>query len=183
MTETDLSLYAVGTLTDEEAREAVAWRYDGEYAVYNFPSWDECAARGWSITDAVKRENAYFSVRYAGEFLGFFHIMDRAGHVELGVGMKPELCGQGRGRMLMALALAKILETRGCTTVMLAVRTFNTRVPGSRSSTRVMKLSAPRPEKCTSCRPQFDLSQTSSPSLGSLMRGGLFLFMHKINKK
>ena len=127
MTETDLSLYAVGTLTDEEAREAVAWRYDGEYAVYNFPSWDECAARGWSITDAVKRENAYFSVRYAGEFLGFFHIMDRAGHVELGVGMKPELCGQGRGRMLMALALAKILETRGCTTVKLAVRTFNTR--------------------------------------------------------
>ena len=53
--------------------------------------------------------------------------MDRAGHVELGVGMKPELCGQGRGRTLMALALAKILETRGCTTVMLAVRTFNTR--------------------------------------------------------
>ena len=84
-------------------------------------------ARGWSITDAVKRENAYFSVRYAGEFLSFFHIMDRAGHVELGVGMKPELCGQGRGRMLMALALAKILETRGCTTVKLAVRTFNTR--------------------------------------------------------
>ena len=105
----------------------MAWRYDGEYAVYNFPSWDECAARGWSITDAVKRENAYFSVRYAGEFLGFFHIMDRASHVELGVGMKPELCGQGRGRMLMALALAKILETRGCTTVKLAVRTFNTR--------------------------------------------------------
>ena len=105
MTETDLSLYAVGTLTDEEAREAVAWRYDGEYAVYNFPSWDECAARGWSITDAVKRENAYFSVRYAGEFLGFFHIMDRASHVELGVGMKPELCGQGRGRMLMALSM------------------------------------------------------------------------------
>ena len=53
--------------------------------------------------------------------------MDRAGHVELGVGMKPELCGQGRGRMLMALALAKILETRSCTTVKLAVRTFNTR--------------------------------------------------------
>ena len=121
------SLYTAGPLTDEEAREAVAWRYDGEYAVYNFPSWDECAARGWSITDAVKRENAYFSVWYAGEFLGFFHIMDRAGHVELGVGMKPELCGQGRGRMFLALALAKILETRGCTPVQLAVRTFNTR--------------------------------------------------------
>ena len=130
-----------------------------------------------------KRENAYFSVRYAGEFLGFFHIMDRAGHVELGVGMKPELCGQGRGRMLMALALAKILETRGCTTVMLAVRTFNTRAGRCFERAGVMKLSAPRPEKCTSCRPQFDLSQTSSPSLGSLMRGGLFLFMHKINKK
>lgn len=121
------SLYAVGTLTDAEAREAVGWRYGGEYAVYNFPSWDECAARSWSITDAAKRENAYFSVRYAGSFLGFFHIMDRPGRVELGVGMKPELCGQGHGRMLVALALAKILETRGRTAVQLSVRTFNTR--------------------------------------------------------
>lgn len=127
MTETDLSLYVVGTLTDVEAREAVAWRYDGEYAVYNFPSWDECAARGWSITDAVKRENAYFSVRYAGEFLGFFHIMNRAGHVELGVGMKPELCGQGHGRALMERALETIRQTRGPTPVQLSVRTFNTR--------------------------------------------------------
>ena len=127
MTETNLSLYTVGTLTGEEAREAVAWRYGGEYAVYNFPSWDECAARGWLITDAAKRENAYFSVRYAGELLGFFHIMDRPGHVELGVGMKPELCGQGHGCMLMALALAKILETRGHTAVQLSVRTFNAR--------------------------------------------------------
>ena len=115
--------------------------------------------------------------------------MDRAGHVELGVGMKPELCGQGRGRMLMALALAKILETRGCTTVNLAVRTFNTRAVRCYEragftiiDTRYEALGT-APEKCTSCRPQFDLSQTSFPSLGSLMRGGLFLFMHKINKK
>lgn len=71
MTETNLSLYTVGTLTGEEAREAVAWRYGGEYAVYNFPSWDECAARGWSITDAAKRENAYFSVRAPESFSAF----------------------------------------------------------------------------------------------------------------
>lgn len=127
MTETDLSLYAVGTLTDEEARDAVAWRYGGEYAVYNFPDWAECAACGWSITDAAKRENAYFSLRYAGEFLGFFHIMDRAGHVELGVGMKPALCGQGHGHALMTLALETIRRTRGRTPVLLSVRTFNTR--------------------------------------------------------
>lgn len=127
MTETDLSLYSVGTLTDEEAREAVAWRYGGEYAVYNFPDWAECAARGWSITDAAKRENAYFSVRYAGEFLGFFHIMDRLGRVELGVGIKPELCGQGHGYALMKSALETIRQTRGHAPVQLSVRTFNAR--------------------------------------------------------
>lgn len=127
MRESDLSLYTVGTLTDEEAREAAAWRYGGEYAVYNFPDWAECVSRGWSITDAAKRENAYFSVRYAGELLGFFHIMDRPGHVELGVGMKPELCGQGHGRALMERALGTIRQTRGHTPVQLAVRTFNVR--------------------------------------------------------
>lgn len=68
-----------------------------------------------------------FSVRYAGEFLGFFHIMDRAGHVELGVGIKPELCGQGHGHALMTLALETIRRTRGRTPVQLSVRTFNTR--------------------------------------------------------
>ena len=127
MTKTNLSLYSVGTLTGEEAREAVAWRYGGEYAVYNFPDWAECAARGWSITDAAKRENAYFSVRYAGSFLGFFHIMDRPGHVELGVGIKPELCGQGHGYALMKSALETIRQTRGHTPVQLSVRTFNAR--------------------------------------------------------
>ena len=35
--------------------------------------------------------------------------------------------GQGHGCMLMALALAKILETRGHTAVQLSVRTFNAR--------------------------------------------------------
>lgn len=121
------SLYEVQDVTDEVAREIVAWRYEGDYAVYNMPAWEECEKLNWSIVSDQKRNNQYFAVYKGGELLGFFHIMDRDGHVELGVGIKPELCGQHNGGMLMELALAKIEERYSSVMVQLKVRPFNKR--------------------------------------------------------
>lgn len=121
------SLYEVTEVTDEMAREIVEWKYEGDYAVYNMPEWKECEKLDWCIVSAEKRHNKYYAVRKAGEFLGFFHIMERDELVELGVGIKPELCGQHNGGMLMELALAKIEEKYSSIMVQLKVRPFNTR--------------------------------------------------------
>ena len=121
------SMYEVCDVTDEVAREIVAWRYEGNYAVYNMPEWEECEKLNWSIVSAEKRRNQYYTVYKSGELLGFFHIMERDELVELGVGIKPELCGQHNGGMLMELALAKIEERYSSIMVQLKVRPFNIR--------------------------------------------------------
>ncbi|MCQ2411860.1 MAG: GNAT family N-acetyltransferase [Sphaerochaetaceae bacterium] len=121
------SLYQVSHLTEKEAKEVCSWRYSDIYSVYNYPSWEECMRLGWSITNETKRQQEFFAVTCEGQFLALFRIMDRGDHVELGVGMKPEYCGQGNGRMLTELALAKIEELYGQIPVQLLVRTFNTR--------------------------------------------------------
>ena len=121
------SLYEVTDLTDDLAHEIVGWKYEGDWAVYNMPTWEECEAAGLSIASAEKRHNRYYAVRKSGELLGFFRIMERNELVELGVGIKPELCGQHHGGMLLALAMAKIEEKYGNVTVQLKVRPFNTR--------------------------------------------------------
>ena len=121
------SIYEVSDLTEQEAKEICHWRYDGEYAIYNLPKWDECVKQGWALTSEEKRKGAYFSVNRDGEFLGYFHIMDRGNYVELGVGIKPKLCGNHNGNNLMNLALAKIEHLYGHILVKLTVRPFNKR--------------------------------------------------------
>lgn len=121
------SPYEVSQLTEIQAKEICNWRYSDIYSVYNFPSWEECKQRKWSLTDETKRQNAYFGVSLDGTFMAFFHIMDKGDHIELGVGMKPEYCGQHNGRMLMELALAKIETLHYGKPVQLQVRTFNSR--------------------------------------------------------
>ena len=121
------SLFRVEQMEDNDAMAICSWKYDGVYAEYDFPSWEECCERGWALTQAQKRWNSYFSVYYRGQLFGFFHIMDRTDHIELGVGMKPEFCGRHQGKMFMELALAKIKELHFGLPILLSVRTFNQR--------------------------------------------------------
>ena len=121
------SLYEVRDISDQVAREIVGWKYENEYAVYNMPAWEECEKLNWAIVSNERRQNQYYAVYKSGELLGFFHIMERDELVELGVGIKPELCGQHNGGMLMELALAKIEERYSSVMVQLKVRPFNTR--------------------------------------------------------
>lgn len=121
------SLFEVRQMTEKEAREVCTWKYPAEFAEYDLPTWEECCAKGWALTDAEKRENSYFSVFYEGRLFGFFHIMDREDHIELGVGMHPEQCGKHLGKIFMELALAKIEVLHYGLPVLLSVRIFNQR--------------------------------------------------------
>lgn len=121
------SEYTVGRLTEDEAREVVSWKYSGEHSVYNLPAWEKCVELGFSIVDDKRREEEYYSVKNAGVFLGYYHLKDNGDYIELGVGIKPELCGQGSGNMLMQLAIATIEDMHPNIPIKLTVRPFNKR--------------------------------------------------------
>lgn len=121
------SAYTVSKMTEAEAREVVSWEYAEPYSVYNLPEWDKCEELGLAITDLEQYGEAFYSVKKEGVFLGYFHIENNGEFMELSVGIKPELCGQGNGSMFMELALATIEDMDSKMPVKLTVRPFNKR--------------------------------------------------------
>ena len=107
----NVAAFAFRPIDEESAREILAWRYAGPYAVYDPGSEDPAAALRTFLDPA----NAYFAVRdgdgalvaywcfgpdarvpgggYAGEAL------------DVGGGVRPELTGRGLGLSLLQAAL------------------------------------------------------------------------------
>ncbi|MDD3224970.1 MAG: hypothetical protein PHX70_09790 [Clostridium sp.] len=40
----------LGILTEDISKEICSWRYNDEYSIYNYPSWNKIAAGKWAIT-------------------------------------------------------------------------------------------------------------------------------------
>lgn len=110
-----------------DAREVCTWRYPAPYDIYNEPDWDEVVRRGWEIADAEARREEFLSLKADGVLAGFVHLNRQEDCVMLGVGLRPDLCGQGLGAQVMALACAEAAKRCPGVPLRLEVRTFNDR--------------------------------------------------------
>src|SRR5579872_3078807 len=96
---------------DEDARAILAWRYEGQYAIYNWEDGDDPA-------EMLDRRSPQYAVKDEhGELVGFFaygsaayvwgsaepHLYSENNTITIGLGMRPELTGKGLG---LAFALA-----------------------------------------------------------------------------
>ncbi|MFD0714374.1 GNAT family N-acetyltransferase [Paenibacillus sp. GCM10027626] len=124
----------ITALQIDEAAEICRWRYEGEYAFYNL---EECQETISELLDGT-----YYGVRNAeNEFIGFCCFGAnaqvpsgrRAGvyggdHVvDIGLGMKPELTGQGSGMAFLSACLGFARETFEPQRLRLSVAAFNGR--------------------------------------------------------
>lgn len=119
----------VRELTEKDAEDICGWRYAPPYNVYNLPDWETAKRNHLSLSDPEKRGNEYFAVADISDSrpAGYFRLVRRDGFVMLGLGLRPELCGAGRGARLMSLALGTSARLYGSLPVRLEVREFNTR--------------------------------------------------------
>lgn len=113
-------------LTQEQAELiAFEWRYEGEYAFYNMDADEEDLA---SFLDADERGDTTFAVLETNEMIGFVTLQfESPGTVTIGLGMRPDLTGNGNGYRFLTSILNWIEATYGTRTVRLAVATFNKR--------------------------------------------------------
>lgn len=120
--------FHAGRLTRDQAAETCEWRYSGGCAAYNSPDWQTALAQKWDIADDEKRSR-YFSAILDGNgvFCGYFRLSPEGGAVTLGLGMKPEYCGRGNGRRVMALILDCFRRNYPGRTLELEVRDWNAR--------------------------------------------------------
>ena len=92
-------------LSEEQAKEISNWKYTGEYSIYNLPSWDKMIKENYSLTDNVKRERYIGYINEDGELVGFVNLLDQGDTVFFGIGIKPNYCSKGIGKVITKMAL------------------------------------------------------------------------------
>lgn len=113
-------------IQEQEKPLICAWTYPGEYAVYNLPTYEEMKDRGIGFCSPEREK--YFSTYFeGGELVGFTNLLEEPNEVFLGVGVRPDCCGQGLGQKIVQMAAARAAELYPGKTLYLEVRTWNQR--------------------------------------------------------
>ncbi len=114
-------------LSEEQAKEISNWKYTGDYSIYNLPSWDKMIQENYSLTDNVKRERYIGYINEDGELVGFVNLLDEGDTVFFGIGIKPNYCSKGIGKVITKMALIESQNRFPNKPVILEVRTWNKR--------------------------------------------------------
>lgn len=116
--------YQVRPLTAEHGEQIALWRYPGPWAIYDPTGRIDPAEGYWAVVDD------------AGELVGFAcfgvearvpGLEERAGTLDVGVGIRPDLTGQGRGQEFSEAVLAHARDLAGATRFRAAVQDWNER--------------------------------------------------------
>lgn len=124
-------IFGIVPMTGELAAKIAAWEYPGEYAVYN---WDE-----GSPVDELLDGSSYALLNSARELAGFYQFGAGAriptveegaysdGPLDIGLGLRPDLCGLGFGEPFVQCGIRLAREELGACAVRLTVAGFNIR--------------------------------------------------------
>lgn len=113
--------------TEELAKEVTTWKYEGDYEIYNLPSWDEVLKKQISLCREEKRKNFIGYVNEQNNLVGFVNLVDEGGSVFLGIGVKPKYCGVGIGKQIIKMALDECKKRYKNKPIILEVRSWNKR--------------------------------------------------------
>jgi ribosomal-protein-alanine N-acetyltransferase len=113
-------MFAIRPMTADDAEAIAAWHYPGEYAFYD---WDQDPGDLAELLDPGEWGRRYFAADAGGELAGFFVLTPRGDGTEIGLGLRPDLTGQGLGARFLEAGL----HFGGAERYTLAVAAFNRR--------------------------------------------------------
>lgn len=113
-------------IDDAAAKALASWRYPGVYAFYDLDRDPEDVEL---IFDPDRRAGRWFAVDevHTGELVGFYELKPRLAEVELGLGLRPDLTGQGLGTAFVDAGIRLAREWHPGMRIMLLVAIFNDR--------------------------------------------------------
>ena len=113
-------------MTQEQAEEIVhSWHYEGDYSFYDMDADPEDLQE---FLDPEQRKDSYFAVNQDEEVIGFYSFIQAADNtIDIGLGMKPELTGNGRGLKFLKAGLEFAESTYSPQKITLSVAAFNKR--------------------------------------------------------
>ncbi|MCA0987448.1 GNAT family N-acetyltransferase [Guptibacillus algicola] len=118
--------YAFNVMTQEQAEHiALSWHYDGDYSFYDMEADEEDLEE---FLDPKTRGESTFAVTNNDELIGFFSANEISPDtIDIGLGMRPDLTGNGYGKEFVQACMAHVRATYRPEEITLAVATFNQR--------------------------------------------------------
>ena len=117
--------YLFFQMDDTDVGKITSWRYDPPYDFYN---WDADPEDLAELRDPERRRNVYFSVRDKNlQLVGFFQFEEKDSIADVGLGLRPDLTGQGYGLEFLLSGLEFAKGRFGPVRFTLSVATFNDR--------------------------------------------------------
>ena len=110
-------------LTAAEAERPLGWRYPGRYATYD-------------AIGPLGSGRGFFAIEEDGDLVGFGcvglearvpGVEEEDGTVDVGYGMRPDLCGQGRGRSFVGAVLEHVVEQHPGARLRMSILSWNGR--------------------------------------------------------
>ncbi len=125
--------FTFAPLDEPAARAILAWRYAGEYALYNLPP-DAADAHLRAFLDPL---NGYYALTDEGGALLAFCCFGAAAQVagyayrepalDIGLGLRPDLTGRGHGLDYVNVVIAFAAEAFGPPALRVTIAAFNVR--------------------------------------------------------
>jgi ribosomal-protein-alanine N-acetyltransferase len=121
-----VSRFAIRAMTAEDARAIASWRYPEPYDFYD---WDRDPGDLAQLLDPAGWGVRYFVAddEHDHELAGFFEFTVTDDVVEIGLGLRPDLTGQGLGAPFVAAGIEFAEQRFSPRAYALAVAAFNRR--------------------------------------------------------
>ncbi|MDR1329163.1 MAG: GNAT family N-acetyltransferase [Oscillospiraceae bacterium] len=124
----DLSSISFAAMTPEYAGQILQWKYGGEYSIYD--RHESIAGNGMDDLACVASGGALVGWIHFGEPARIPTVEENVyddGFLDVGFGLRPELCGKGLGLTFVRAALEYAQKEFGAKRFRLSVAAFNER--------------------------------------------------------
>lgn len=111
-------------MTEREKQIVCDWKYEGAYAIYNLPPYEEQLRARRGFANPV---NSFYSFYDGEELIGYINLVDEEKEVFFGIGVAPEKCSQGYGQQMTKMACELSQRLYPGKPIYLEVRTWNHR--------------------------------------------------------
>ena len=119
--------YLKVSMNEQYAKEICAWKYDGDYAIYNLPSYEEALDKGYGMTKKENQDN-YICYIYKEKVVAYVNMKEMPDNkIFMGIGLRPDYCGQGKGKYFLEDSIKEIQKRYPGYLIYLEVRSFNQR--------------------------------------------------------
>lgn len=118
----------ITNMSESAAKQICSWIYEKPYDVYNYLSYEDAVRLNAIITQKERADSFLCFWENDSKLTAYVRLMYQGDRLFLGIGLAPDCCGQGAGRMYLSNGIAAAQERYGKNVdIWLQVRSWNKR--------------------------------------------------------